>query len=104
MPNEGPLFHMDSGSNCASNTFISYLNKFGVTQSLFVNSFFAMLKREELYRHKYAPVNESMLRVNNYMDYYNAILIIITLTGRTRRYQIPDGFEAKYMRKQEISM
>lgn len=99
------LFHTDNGSNYVSNTFMGYLNKLGVTQSFskahtpFDNSvcesFFATMKREELYRYKYSSVNEFMRRVKNYIDFYNAERPHASL-----QYQTPDGFEAEYMRKQ----
>lgn len=108
-PNEGLLFHTDNGSNYVSNTFMSYLKKLGVTQSFskahtpydnsVCESFFATLKREELYRYKYASVNEFMRRVKTYMYFYNA-----DRPHKTLRYQTPDGFEAEYMRKQGTSI
>lgn len=108
-PNEGLLFHTDNGSNYVSNTFMSYLKKLGVTQSFskahtpydnsVCESFFATLKREELYRYKYASVNEFMRRVKTYMYFYNA-----ERPHKTLRYQTPDGFEAEYMRKQGTSI
>lgn len=109
MPKEGLLFHTDNGSNYVSNTFVNYLNKLGVTQSFskahtpFDNSvcesFFATLKREELYRYKYASSNAFIQQVKNYMDFYNAERPHATL-----HYQTPDGFEAEYMCKQGISI
>ena len=109
MPDEGLLFHTDNGSNYVSNTFMNYLNKLGVKQSFskahtpydnsVCESFFATLKREELYRYKYSSANEFMRRVKDYIDFYNSKRPHTTLHN-----QAPDDFEAEYMRKQGIAI
>lgn len=75
------LFHTDRGNNYRSKTFCSYLKSFNVTQSFsrayvpydnsVMESFFASLKREELYRTRYRSENEFRTAVDNYMKFYN---------------------------------
>lgn len=87
-PNEPLLFHTDRGSNYRSKTFCSYLKSLNIKQSYsrahipydnsVMESFFASLKREELYRTKYRSENEFKAAVDNY-------IIFITSAGLTRR-------------------
>ena len=75
------LFHTDRGSNYRSNAFCVYLQSLGVTQSFsrahipydnsVMESFFASMKREELYRTKYR--SEFLLRaaIAEYIKFYN---------------------------------
>ena len=80
-PNEPLLFHTDRGSNYRSKTFCSYLKSLNIKQSYsrahipydnsVMESFFASLKREELYRTKYRSENEFKAAVDNYIIFYN---------------------------------
>lgn len=80
-PGEGLLFHTDRGSNYRSKTFCEYLSSLGVTQSFsrayvpydnsVMESFFASLKKEELYRTKYRSEKEFRAAVGEYMKFYN---------------------------------
>ena len=76
-PDENLIFHTDNGSNYTSKTFRDYLKKLGVTQSFsrphipydnsVMESFFANMKREELYRAKYRSEKEFRKAVKEYM-------------------------------------
>ena len=75
------LFHTDRGSNYRSKTFCACLRELGVTQSFsrahvpydnsVMESFFSILKREELYRTKYRNENEFRTAIDNFMIFYN---------------------------------
>lgn len=87
-PNEPLLFHTDRGSNYRSKTFCSYLSSLNIKQSYsrahipydnsVMESFFASLKREELYRTKYRSENEFKAAIDDY-------IIFITSADLTRR-------------------
>ena len=76
-PDDNLIFHTDNGSNYTSKTFRYYLKKLGVTQSFsrphipydnsVMESFFANMKREELYRAKYRSEKEFRKAVKEYM-------------------------------------
>lgn len=80
-PAKGLIFHTDRGANYRSKTFCSYLRSLQVEQSFsrahipydnsVMESFFASLKREELYRIKYRSENEFRTAVDRYMTFYN---------------------------------
>lgn len=75
-------FHSDRGSNYRSETFCNLLEALSVTQSFskastpydnsVIESFFASLKREELYRKKYRSEKDFRTALDDYMDFYNA--------------------------------
>ena len=75
------LFHSDRGSNYRSNAFCAYLQSHGVTQSFsrahvpydnsVMESFFASMKREELYRTKYRSEQELRAAIAEYIKFYN---------------------------------
>ena len=75
------LFHTDRGSNYRSNAFCAYLQSLGVTQSFsrahipydnsVMESFFASMKREELYRTKYRSEQELRAAIAEYIKFYN---------------------------------
>ena len=80
-PKEPLMFHSDNGSNYSSKVFRSYLKNLNVTQSFsrphipydnsVMESFFANMKREELYRTKYNSEKEFRAAVKSYIDFYN---------------------------------
>ncbi len=80
-PDTSLIFHTDRGSNYRSNAFCDYLKKLGVTQSFsrahvpydnsVMESFFASMKREELYRTKYRSEREFKEAINSYIEFYN---------------------------------
>ncbi len=80
-PESGLIFHTDNGANYVCKTFREYLQKVNVIQSFskpyvpydnsVMESFFASLKREELYRRKFKSENEFYKAVDEYMIFYN---------------------------------
>ncbi|MBR5620523.1 MAG: IS3 family transposase [Clostridia bacterium] len=80
-PEGALIFHSDRGANYRSKAFCDYLRKLQVTQSFskshtpfdnsVVESFFANLKREELYRTKYRSEREFRAAVDRYVLFYN---------------------------------
>ena len=81
-PQSSLMFHTDRGANCCSKTLNDYIKTLGVTRSFsrpyvpydnsVIESFFASLKREELYRKKYRTEGELLQAIDDYMEFYNA--------------------------------
>lgn len=75
------MFHSDNGGNYCCRTFQTYLLKLNVEQSFsrpyvpydnsVMESFFASMKREELYRRKFKSENEFYKSVDEYIIFYN---------------------------------
>ena len=99
------MFHTDRGSPYRSKTMREYLQELDVKQSFsrayvpydnsVVESFFASLKREELYRTKYRSENEFKTAVDNYMTFYN-----FKRPHYKNQYTTPDNKELDYYKKQ----
>lgn len=80
-PQSGLMFHSDNGGNYCCKTFQTYLLKLNVEQSFsrpyvpydnsVMESFFASMKREELYRRKFKSENEFYKAVADYVIFYN---------------------------------
>lgn len=80
-PAEGLIFHSDRGSQYTSHTFQKLLADCHVTQSFspsgrphhnaVMETFFASLKKEELYRMNYHSEDELKRRIEEYMEFYN---------------------------------
>lgn len=80
-PQSGLIFHSDNGGNYCCRTFQTYLLKLNVEQSFsrpyvpydnsVMESFFASMKREELYRRKFKSENEFYKAVADYIIFYN---------------------------------
>lgn len=80
-PQSGLMFHSDNGGNYCCKTFQTYLIKLNVEQSFsrpyvpydnsVMESFFASMKREELYRRKFKSENEFYKAVADYVIFYN---------------------------------
>lgn len=80
-PSPSLIFHTDRGANYCSKTLNDYIKSLGITRSFsrpyvpydnsVVESFFASLKREELYRKKYRTENELYQAIDDYMEFYN---------------------------------
>ena len=97
----GLIFHSDQGSQYTSRTFRELLANNSVVQSFsnpgnpldnaVAESFFANLKREEIYRHDYRSEKEFRKRISNYMDLYNRIR-----PHRNNKYKSPDQREEEY--------
>lgn len=102
------LFHSDNGSNYISNTFMNYLKKLGVQQSFsrkhlpydnsVCESFFANMKREELYRTNYSSQRELRNGIKKYIEFYNSKRPHSVLRNRT-----PNRAEAEYANNHGIS-
>ena len=103
-PDENLIFHTDNGSNYTSKSFREYLKKLGVTQSFsrphipydnsVMESFFANMKREELYRTKYRSEKEFRTAVKNYIQFYNE-----ERPHSKNKYKTPSQKEAEYFSK-----
>lgn len=100
-PAPGLIFHTDRGSNYRSHAMAKYLQECQVTQSFskphvpydnsVMESFFASLKKEELYRTKYRSERAFRTAVDNYMEFYN------TKRPHARnKYKTPAEYEAEY--------
>ena len=63
-----------------------------------MESFFASMKKEELYRKNYHSVAEFKECVKNYIDFYN-----IKRPHSTLKYKSPNDYEALYFNKQELN-
>ena len=104
-PDTNLIFHTDNGSNYTSKSFRDYLKKLGVTQSFsrphipydnsVMESFFANMKREELYRAKYRSEKEFKNGVQNYIQFYNE-----ERPHSKNKYKTPSQKEAEYFSKQ----
>ena len=80
-PQSSLMFHTDRGANYCSKTLNDYIKALGITRSFsrpyvpydnsVIESFFASLKREELYRKKYRTEGELLQAIDDYMDFYN---------------------------------
>ena len=100
------LFHTDRGSNYRSNAFCAYLQSLGVMQSFsrahvpydnsVMESFFASMKREELYRTKYRSEQELKAAVAEYIKFYNE-----TRPHAKNGYKTPSKKEQEYYSKLE---
>ena len=100
-PQDNLLFHSDQGANYTSRTFMTYLKHLNVQQSFsrkgtpydnsVCESFFANMKREELYRRNYQTETEFLNGVHNYIAFYNS-----ERPHSLLRYQTPDKYEEMY--------
>lgn len=80
-PKAGLIFHSDRGSQYTSHRFQQLLRESSVTQSFstpghphdnaVAESFFATLKKEELYRKDYTSEAEFRRSVDSYIEFYN---------------------------------
>ena len=105
-PNRDLIFHTDRGTNYTSHTFMAYLNGLGVKQSFshkgtpydnaICESFFAGMKREELYRSKYRSEKEFRTSVMDYIEFYNT-----QRPHSANQYKTPDKYEVQFALKQE---
>lgn len=80
-PEASLIFHTDRGTNYRSKTFRKCLSSLAVTQSFsrahipydnsVMESFFASIKKEELYRTKYRSESDFRAAVDQYIQFYN---------------------------------
>ena len=100
-PNSSLIYHTDRGFNFCSRGMAEYIKSIQITHSFsrpyvpydnsVVESFFASLKREELYRTKYRSESEFMLAVSDYMDFFNT-----KRPHRKLQYRTPEQKEHDY--------
>lgn len=100
-PNSSLIYHTDRGFNFCSRGMAEYIKSIQITHSFsrpyvpydnsVVESFFASLKREELYRTKYRSESEFLLAVSDYMDFFNT-----RRPHRKLQYRTPDQKEHDY--------
>lgn len=100
-PDASLIFHTDRGGNYRSSALCDYFKKLGVTHSFsrarvpydnsVMESFFASLKREELYRTKYRSEREFKAAVDSYIEFYNDKRPHAKL-----KYKTPNQKEAEY--------
>ena len=100
------MFHSDQGPQYTSNTFRKLLRMNKVVQSFsksgrphdnaVAESFFASMKREEVYRTQYCSEHQFMRSVDTYIEFYNT-----KRPHSTLNYKTPDGFELLHERKRE---
>ena len=92
------MFHSDRGPQYTSNTFRKLLRMNKVVQSFSksgcphdnaaTESFFASMKREEIYRTQYHSERQYVGSVDTYIEFYNT-----KRPHSTFNYKTPDGFE-----------
>lgn len=102
-PPEGLIFHTDRGSNYLANAMQNYLRSVNVVHSFsrvhtpydnsVVESFFASMKKEELYRTKYRSEAEFRTAVDDYIVFYNS-----KRPHGNARYKTPIEKEEEYLK------
>mgnify|MGYP004563112217 FL=1 len=107
-PSSSLTYHTDRGFNFCSRGMAEYIKSIQITHSFsrpyvpydnsVVESFFASLKREELYRTKYRSESEFMLAVSDYMDFFNT-----KRPHRKLQYRTPEQKEHDYALNNELS-
>ena len=105
-PSKLLIFHTDRGSNYISKGLNDYLKSLQITHSFsrayvpydnsVMESFFASLKREELYRKKYRSEKEFYKAVEDYIKFYNEQRPHAKL-----QYKTPNQKECEYKEKSE---
>ena len=105
-PSTSLIFHTDRGANYISKSFNDYLKSLKITHSFsrphvpydnsVMESFFASLKREELYRKKYRSEKEFYKAVEDYIEFYNEPRPHAKL-----QYKTPNQKEREYKEKSE---
>lgn len=105
-PSKSLIFHTDRGSNYISKVLNDYLKSLQITHSFsrayvpydnsVMESFFASLKREELYRKKYRSEKEFYKAVEDYIKFYNEQRPHAKL-----QYKTPNQKEREYKEKSE---
>lgn len=108
-PNSSLIYHTDRGFNFCSRGMAEYIKSIKITHSFsrpyvpydnsVVESFFASLKREELYRTKYRSESEFMLAVSDYMDFFNT-----RRPHRKLQYRTPEQKEHDYALNNGLSV
>ncbi len=103
-PKSNLIFHSDRGSQYTSATFTNLLIGLNVTQSFsrsgrpcdnaVMESFFASLKKEEIYRKEYTSYYNFSNSINKYIEFYNDKRPHSTLGNKS-----PNSYEQAFYRK-----
>ena len=103
-PDSSLIFHTDRGGNYRSKTMNDYMRSLHITHSFsrahvpydnsVMESFFASLKREELYRTKYRSEADFRSAVDKYIIFYNT-----KRPHRKLQYKTPEQKEEEYALK-----
>lgn len=103
-PNSNLIFHTDRGGNYRSKTMNDYIRSLNITHSFsrahvpydnsVTESFFASMKREELYRTKYCSEADFRNSVDKYILFYNT-----KRPHQKLQYKTPEQKEAEYALK-----
>ena len=103
-PAPGLIFHSDQGTSYRSYTYQKCLAGYQVIQSFSrphtpqdnapMESFFASLKKEKLYRIQYRSPREFYDSVDTYVNWYN-----LSRPHQNLRYKTPDAIEEEYYLK-----
>jgi transposase InsO family protein len=96
------LFHSDQGCQYTAYDFKKYLRTSGVKQSFstlgspydnaVAESFFASMKKEEIYRHIYETKEELIDSVKEYIEFFN-----YERPHQKLGYRTPSQFESDYL-------
>lgn len=96
------MFHSDQGTEFTSIEFCETLKSLGVIQSFskpgnpydnaVMESFFSIIKREEIYRNKYLNYMDLKAKITQYMHFYNNLR-----PHKTLNYKTPNQFELEYL-------
>ena len=105
-PPSALIFHTDRGTNYCSKTLNDYIKSLGIKRSFsrpyvpydnsVIESFFASMKREELYRNKYRNEPELYKAIDDYMVFYNSCRPHSKL-----QYKTPEQKEQDYACKEK---
>ncbi|MFO7969222.1 MAG: IS3 family transposase [Bacillota bacterium] len=98
---ESLIFHSDQGLQYTSKIYKNYLKKHKITQSFskkgcpydnsVAESFFASLKKEEIYRHIYNSFDHLEKAIDEYIVFYNTVRPHGSLSNRTPEEFDEDG-------------
>lgn len=104
---QGLIFHSDRGTQYTSHAYKDLLKNYGITQSFsrsgspydnaVIESFFNLLKREELHRRSYRSERELIARIYDYINFYNS-----NRPHRYNNYTSTDDTEKAYEESKRI--
>lgn len=104
---QGLIFHSDRGTQYTSHAYKYLLKNYGITQSFsrsgspydnaVIESFFNLLKREELHRRSYRSERELIARIYDYINFYNS-----NRPHRYNNYTSTDDTEKAYEESKRI--
>ncbi len=104
-PPYGLIFHSDNGANFTATAIRALLKSYGIRQSFskvatpqdngHMESFFATLKKEELYRKTYFSPEEFFQSIKEYIEYYNNSRLHSRLNYRTPK-EVLDEYDENH--------